>query len=51
MTTRDFRLWPGLDTTYTITRPIVSQQTPFQSLEICDTAAFGRALQQELLAR
>lgn len=44
MTTKDFRLWPGLDTRYSVDRRVVTQQTPFQNLEIADTTAFGRAL-------
>lgn len=37
-------LWPGLDVRFAVTQSIVSQQTAFQSLEICDTETFGRAL-------
>jgi spermidine synthase len=37
-------LWPGYETRYSIERGLVSKQTRFQSLEICDTQTFGRAL-------
>jgi spermidine synthase len=37
-------LWPGYETRYSIERELVARQTRFQSLEICDTATFGRAL-------
>lgn len=37
-------LWPGADFHYTIESRLVSKRTQFQSLEICDTQTFGRAL-------
>ncbi|HEY3082906.1 MAG TPA: fused MFS/spermidine synthase [Chloroflexota bacterium] len=37
-------LWPGLDLRFAVERSIVSRRTSFQTLEICDTEAFGRAL-------
>lgn len=37
-------LWPGYETRYQIARRVVSTQTAFQTLAICDTVAFGRAL-------
>jgi spermidine synthase len=37
-------LWPGYETRYSIVRGLVSKRTRFQSLEICDTETFGRAL-------
>ena len=37
-------LWPGYETRYSIERELVSKRTRFQTLEICDTETFGRAL-------
>jgi spermidine synthase len=37
-------LWPGFETRYSIERELVSKRTGFQSLAICDTRTFGRAL-------
>lgn len=37
-------LWPGLELRFAVERSIVSRRTSLQTLEICDTAAFGRAL-------
>jgi spermidine synthase len=37
-------LWPGLELRFTVDRSVVSQRTAFQTLEICDTQTFGRAL-------
>ena len=43
-TQKHFTLWPGVDTLYSVKQTLVSKRTPFQSLDICDTVAFGRAL-------
>lgn len=43
-TQKSFTLWPGVVTLYSVKQTLVSKKTPFQSLDICDTIAFGRAL-------
>ncbi len=43
-TQKPFTLWPGVETLFTVRDTLVSKRTAFQSLEICDTEAFGRAL-------